>query len=99
MTDKCGNDMGVEFIQTYQGIFVANTFGYNRHVVMLNLFQHLEIPKQVRNDRGVSNPTCRSPAAPRRMRMLHVRTGVAIQLAFYLFKAFLGHAFSLDGGK
>ncbi len=25
MTDKCGNDMGVEFIQTYQGIFVAMT--------------------------------------------------------------------------
>jgi len=31
--------------------------------------------------------------------MLHVRTGVAIQLAFYFLKAFLGHAFSLDGEK
>ena len=65
---------------------------------MLNLFQHLEIPKQVRNDRGVSNPTCRSPAAPRRIRMLHVRTGVAIPLALEFLKAFRGHAFSLDGG-
>ena len=91
-----GNDMGVEFIQTYQGIFVATTFGYNRHVVMLNLFQHPEIPKQVRNNRGVSNSTCHLPAAPRRMRMLHVRTGLAIQLAFYFLKAFPGHAFSLD---
>jgi len=49
-----GNDKGVGFIQTYKGIFVATTFGYNQHVVMLNLFQHprinLEIPKQVRND-------------------------------------------------
>jgi len=27
MTDKCGNDMGVEFIQIYQGIFVAMTRG------------------------------------------------------------------------
>jgi hypothetical protein len=62
MTDKCGNDTGVEFIQTYQGIFVANTFGYNRHVVMLNLFKNIvmlnlfqypEIPKQVRDDRGI----------------------------------------------
>ena len=54
MTDKCGNDKGIGFIQTYKGIFVATTFGYNQHVVMLNLFQHprinLEIPKQVRND-------------------------------------------------
>jgi hypothetical protein len=25
MTDKCRNDMGVEFIQTYKGIFVAMT--------------------------------------------------------------------------
>jgi len=25
MTDKCGNDTGVEFIQTYQGILVAMT--------------------------------------------------------------------------
>jgi len=33
------------------------------------------------------------------MRMLHVRTGVAIRLAFYFLKAFLGHAFSLDGEK
>lgn len=34
-------------------------FGYNRHFVVLNLFQHprinLEIPKQVRNDRDVRN--------------------------------------------
>jgi len=27
MTDKCGNGMGVEFIQTYQGIFMAMTLG------------------------------------------------------------------------
>ena len=31
--------------------------------------------------------------------MLHVRTGVAIPLAFYFLKAFRGHAFSLDGGS
>ena len=86
MTDKCGNDMGVEFIQIYQGIFVAMTFGYNRHVVMLNLLQHHEIPKQVRNDRGVRNdggvrnPWCRLPAALRRMRMLHVRTGLCLSV-------------------
>jgi len=31
-----GNDNGIGFIQTYKGIFVATTFGYNQHVVMLN---------------------------------------------------------------
>ena len=31
-----GNDKGIGFIQTYKGIFVATTFGYNQHVIMLN---------------------------------------------------------------
>ena len=38
-----GNDKSVGFIQTYKGIFVATTFGYNQHAVMLNLFQHPRI--------------------------------------------------------
>ena len=54
-----GNDKGVWLVQTYKGIFVATTVGYNQHVVMLKQVQHprinFEIPKQVRNDMELSS--------------------------------------------
>ena len=58
--------MGVGFVRIFQGsIFMAMTFGYNQHAVMLNLFQHplfryrspLRLPRPPIN-RGPRNDGC-----------------------------------------